>query len=186
MSYWIEYQAAAFVLPAETLGHPEPRFVIAIEGGSNNVTTVDRGGRERRARDWHMSMIGTRTQVLRQAVMAAASCEGGSLKPLGRSMTPEAYIGRIWRLMRTASKGFERHVTLSAKVPEGHPLVHLAEAAGYVIYPTTEYGEAVVKLIPPQQTPTHWATYFDLIDPHLDAGYVDASRFGQIWGLPVS
>lgn len=186
MSYWIEYRAAAFVLPADALGRAEPRFVIAIEGGPNNVTTVDRAGRERRARDWHLSMIGTRTQVLRQAVMAAACCEGGSLKPLGRSTTPEAYIGRIRRLLRTASVGFERHVTLSAKVPEGHPLAPPAEAAGYVIYPTTEYGEAVVKLIPPQQTATHWAAYFDLIDPHLDAGEIDASRLGQIWGLPAS
>lgn len=186
MSYWIEYQAAAFVLTADTLGRAEPRFVIATEGGSNNVTTVGRSGRERGVRDWYLSMIGTRTQVLRQAVMAAASCEGGALKPLGRHTTPEAYIGRVRRLLATASAEFERHVTLSAKVPDGHPLVPLAGAAGYVVYPTTEYGESVVKLIPPQQSAADWAAFFDLIDPHLDVGDIDPSRLGQVWGLRAS
>jgi hypothetical protein len=186
MSYWIEYQAVGFVLPASEIGLPQSRYVVAVEGGSNNTTVLGRNGRERRARSWSIAMIGTADQVLRQAVRAAAACEGGSLQPKGRRTTPEAYIGRARRLLRDARADAIRHLTFSAQVPQGHALVALAQAAGYVLYPESLHGEALVKLIPTQQDAWAWGTYFGLLHPYLDSCAIEPWRLGQVFGLPAS
>ncbi len=47
------------MMPLSLLGAAEARFVIAIEGGPNNVTERSHTGRERRSRDWYIGMIGT-------------------------------------------------------------------------------------------------------------------------------
>jgi len=186
MSYWIEYQAAAFMLPADELGADQARYVVATEGGSNNSSVRDRDGRERRTRDWSIAMIGTQVQVLRQTVRIAAECEGYGLRLKGRACTPEAYIGRIRRLLRHATPDFRRHVVLSPTVPDGHELVPVATAAGYVVYPDSWLGETRVKLIPQRQDETHWSDYFSMLDPYLDAGSLQPLRLGEVFGLPSS
>ncbi len=56
MSYRLEYQYAAYRVPAAQIGQQEDRFVVAIEGGDNNVRNSRTG---KRARDWEVCMIGT-------------------------------------------------------------------------------------------------------------------------------
>lgn len=186
MSYHIEYQAAAFVLPASELGLPEPRFAVVIEGGSSNLTAKDRFGQERLVREWEIGMLGTATQVLRQAVGRGSSCEGGCLKLAGRRATPETYIRRARKLLANASYDFRRHVTLSATVLETHALVPLAAAAGFTVYPAPRYGEALVKLIPSSQDEQGWASYFRVMDSTLDGFDIPPFRLGEVYGMPAS
>lgn len=47
MSYRLEYQYAAFRVPAVQIGQQEDRFVVAIEGGDNNVRESRTGKRTR-------------------------------------------------------------------------------------------------------------------------------------------
>ena len=54
---------------------------------------------DRRSRSWDACMVGTRNEVLRQAVDMAGACEGGGLQPCGRHCAPENYIRRIRRLI---------------------------------------------------------------------------------------
>jgi hypothetical protein len=96
MSHRLEYQWTAFHVPAASLGMTDDRFVIAIEGGDNNVCDARTG---KRSRSWNVGMIGSRAQVLRQAVRVAGACEGGSPQPLGRRCTPETYVRRIRALL---------------------------------------------------------------------------------------
>ena len=186
MSSWIEYQIACFRLTAAELGATEDRYVVAIEAGPSNVTEQGPNGRERRVRDWEVGMLGTRNQVLRRALIVGASCEGGCTRLRGSQTTPEAYFGRIKREIARARDTLERHITLSATVKEGHPLIAKAEAAGYVLYPETRFSETRVKLIPKRQDVAGWAEYFRLIDPHLNDGSVSPFNLGQVFGLPKS
>lgn len=62
MSYRIEYQWAAFAVAAASIGLAEDRYIVAIEGGDNNVYDTRK---HRRSRSWEVCMVGTRTQVLR-------------------------------------------------------------------------------------------------------------------------
>jgi hypothetical protein len=76
MSYRIEYQWACLEISADiAMGLQEPHYVVAIEGGDNNLTTRDRNGRERRVRDWEIGMIGTRSQVMTQAAYYGQACD---------------------------------------------------------------------------------------------------------------
>jgi len=95
MSYWIEYQMVAFRIPAGLRGTTSERFVVAMEGGSNNLTMSTPGGGEKRVREWYIGLIGIAETVLRQAVRSASDCEDGSLRVRGRRLTPEAYLGRV-------------------------------------------------------------------------------------------
>lgn len=186
MSYWIEYQAACFRLEADRLGTTENRFVIATEAGSNNLTERSHGGRERRVREWGISMLGTRLQVLRAALRVAAACESGNLQVGSTRVSPETYYRRIKRLLASPRGHFDAHVTLSATVGEGHALIGQASARGYVVYPENFYGQARVKLIPPSQVPGEWARYFELVTPFLDDGSLEPHTLGQVFGLPAS
>lgn len=186
MSYWIEYQAACFRLEAARLGSSEDRFVIATEAGSNNLTERSAGGRERRVREWSISMLGTRQQVLRSALRTAAACAGGNLQVRSTRVSPETYYRRIKRLLANPCSSFDAHVTLSATVAEGHVLIAQASACGYVVYPETSWGQTRVKLIPPSQVPSEWARYFELVDPFLDDGSIEPHALGQIFGLRAS
>ena len=56
MSYRLEYQWGAFHVPADSLGLTQDRFIVAIEGGDNNVRDARTG---KRARSWDACMIGT-------------------------------------------------------------------------------------------------------------------------------
>ena len=90
------------------------------------------------------------------------------------------------KLLANASTDFRRHITLSVKVSESHPLVPLAAAAGFTVYPSREFGEALVKLIPASQDEEGWASFFRLTDAALDAGDIHPYWCGQVFGLPAS
>ena len=62
MSYRLEYQWGAFHVPAASLGAADDHFVVAIEGGDNNVCDART---DKRSRTWSVCMIGSRVQVLR-------------------------------------------------------------------------------------------------------------------------
>ncbi len=158
MSYRIEYQWAAFLVTGASLGLDEDRYIVAIECGDNNVyDTIT----NKRSRSWEACMVGTRTQVLRQAVYFAGACEGGGLQPRGRYCTPESYIRRIRRLLDDAS-GPEAHGHWQPRLRVGpdHPAV--AELQQWGLEPREEkrYGAiyAVVD-VPPE----HLGAYFALI-----------------------
>lgn len=192
MSYRIEYQWFGLRITSDVApGLAEPRFVIAIEGGDNNLTTTGREGVERRVRSWDIGMIGTETQVLRQATRYGSCCEPGGLKPAGRHCTPEAYIRRIRRVMADAhAMGgsdpclMQVSIGLGAELPASHPLVMNAPIKGFSYIPEGGYGQSWVKFQP--VGPDHWATFFAALDPYLDDFSLAPHRMGQIWGLPSS
>ena len=55
MSHRLEYQWTAFHVSAASLGMTDDRFLIAIEGGDNNVCDARTG---KRSRSWNVGMIG--------------------------------------------------------------------------------------------------------------------------------
>ena len=99
MSYRIEYDWVAIRLPKERIESAyEDHFILASLGGDNNVYRSD-GKRPRR---WSCMALGMSWQVMQTVVEFAAACEGGSLKPHGRWMKPEAYITRLRRVVADA------------------------------------------------------------------------------------
>lgn len=187
MSYMIEYQAACFVLPAGLRGLTKTKFVVATEGGSNNTYETTRGGRERRARDWDISMLGSLDQVMQQAVLTAACCEGGGLQVGGRKTTPESYIGRVRRLLTNAREDALGHVSLHATVKVDHPLVARAEHFGLSKQLQRRYGEEQAVLAPPTTDDgPDWGAFFRAIEPFLQDGSISPYRLGAVWGLPKS
>ena len=187
MSYRIEYQWIGLRITSDVApGLDEPRLVIAIEGGDNNLTTMGRHGVERRARSWDIGMIGTETQVLRQATRLGSYCESGELKPAGKHCTPEAYIRRIRRAMAHA---LDEHASLAylglgAELPVDHPLVAAPEIDGLTYYKDAHLGRTFVKVLPVGLE--RWAAYFAALDPYVDDFSLPPYRMGQIWGLPSS
>lgn len=189
MSHWIEYQATAFVVPDGLGGLRGDRFIVAIEGGSNNLTERARSGRERCARDWYVGMIGTAQQVLTQTVRMAGDCEGMSLRIQGRATTPETYIRRTRRLLEGARPDVVRHARLVATVPAGHPLVDRARQFGFAVEPFTRYSEHLAKLTPPAAadgSAADWGIHFRAIEPFLQDGSVQPGRLCEVFGLPPS
>lgn len=163
MSYRIEYQWTAFVVDGESLGLSEDRFIVAIQGGDNNVYEADSG---RRARAWEACLVGTRTQVLRQTVYFAGACEGGGLKPHGRDCTPESYIRRIRRLLDdardTSIRGYWRP---RLRVAPDHPAAIELQQCGVEPREEQRYGTSYALF---QVSSEHLATYFQLIDQHCN------------------
>lgn len=184
MSYRIEYQWACVPIlhgvthwPGE---EPEPRFVIAIEGGDNNVWVGNR-----RARDWGVGMIGTKAQILRQATRFAGECESGCLKPGGRDCTPEAYIGRIRRVLDEPMENSGVWVSFVARLPVDHPIVELTKFdKRFTQAVDTWYGEQRCLLEP--QDPNLLDSYFRVIDPYLNDFSVPAWRVANVYGLRPS
>lgn len=178
MSYRLEYQWGAFHVPGASLGLAEDRFVIAVEGGDNNVSNARTG---KRARSWDACMIGTRVQVLRQAVYLAGSCEGGSLQPHGHYCTPESYIRRIRRLLE--GPGYLKRGCWwpRLRIRPAHAVVSGLRALG--IEPTLEksYGEerAVVEFSADRQ-----GEFFLLIDRYGDE--LPAWCWAEVTGLLAS
>lgn len=144
MSYRIEYQWASWKLSASTETGGVDRFVIAIEGGDNNLRDAVTG---KRVRSWDVCMLGSREQVLRQAVDFAGACEGGSLKPGSRDCTPEAYIRRIRRLVEDATTSASGRWYPSVHVAENHPLVAHATQIGLAIEREQRYGERFANVL---------------------------------------
>ena len=187
MSYRIEYQWVALAItPEQSPGLGEPRYVVAIEGGDNNLYTSVHGRSARRARSWDIGMIGTQTQVLRQATLFASACEIGDLQPGGRCIKPEQYLRRI---RRAIDEVFDPsltlgHLGLGARLACQHPLVLAPHVEGFTYYSDSLNGKPFVKLIPPG--PDHWAKYFEMLDPYLDDLSLAPYRVGEVWGLPSS
>ena len=138
MSYWIEYQWAAF----RESTHSGAKFVVAIEGGSNNVWE-----KTKRARSWNVGMLGTADQVLRRAVHVAGACEDGGLAPSGRNCSPEAYIRRIRRLIEGNCEAptFGRWYP-SVQLPPDHPAVTYLVAKGCDQRVTTRFGKPLTAI----------------------------------------
>lgn len=100
MSYEIIYQYNVHRVAESQVKDGVPRYVLSIEAGSNNCYVGNK-----RARSWQIMAVGTHDEVLRQTVRLASSCEGGMLKPGGKDCTPEAFIGRVRRLLKEADQG---------------------------------------------------------------------------------
>lgn len=187
MSYWIEYQAICMSIDAGFRGSDRQRYAIAIEGGASNVTERSRTGQERRARDWMLGMVGTAEQVLRQAVATAADCESGGLRVRGRRLTPEAYIGRVRRLLNEPATTAVAHLDLKATVPGAHPLVARARAFGLNVEQVCRHGEEHCVLTAVARNGTlDWGAFFRVVNPLLDDGTVLPYQLGDVWALPRS
>ncbi|HEY0847319.1 MAG TPA: hypothetical protein VGE12_18265 [Noviherbaspirillum sp.] len=178
MSYRLEYQWGAFHIPADALGLAHDRFIVAIEGGDNNVRQTKTG---KRVRSWDACMIGTAEQVVQQAVYVAGACEGGSLQPYGRCCTPEAYIRRIRRLVEGPDYLQQGWWSAQLRVSITHAIV--ADVRQIGLEPRIErcYGEerAIVQF--PQE---RYPDFFRLVDRYV--GELPAWRFAEVFGLPSS
>jgi hypothetical protein len=184
MSYRLEYQYCAFRIDPADANIDPPRFVVAIEGGDNNCySRVRRGSghREKRSRSWDVCMVGTARQVLKQAVHFAGACEGGSLQPHGKACSPEAYIGRIRRLVEKHSEPPAGSTWFpDVKVPEGHPAVAYAAALSLAMNTEISYGTPRVRIdIPRNRTDL----LFDIVDRFPD---LMGWQLAGVIGLPAS
>jgi hypothetical protein len=177
MSYRIEYQWASWKLAASPSLGGVDRFVIAIEGGDNNLRDSVTG---KRVRSWDVCMLGSREQVLRQAVDLAGACEGGSLKPGSRNCTPEAYIRRIRCLVEGATTAASGRWYPSVRVAETHPLVDHARQMGLPIEREQRYGSwfAGVRLNDEQRE-----LVFEFVDRFPD---LRGWQLAAVSGLPPS
>lgn len=188
MSYTIEYQAACFILPSGWRGLARTKFVIATERGCNNLTERTRGGQERRVREWGIAMLGSPDDVMRQVVGAASYCEGGGLRLAGRRAKPEAYIGRMRRLLSRPRDDAQQHLSLHATVKVDHPLVARGKAFGLPTQFQTTWGADEAVLSPPRQVDGEpdWGLFLRAIEPFLQDGSVAPCRLGAVWGLQAS
>jgi hypothetical protein len=171
MSYRIEYQWVAY---RETVNGGD-RFVVAIEGGDNNVWTGSK-----RARSWSACMLGTADQVLRQAVYFAGACEGGSLKPAGRDCTPEAYIRRIRRLIAGASPCAPGRWYPAVELDPAHSAVAFLVDHGCERRDLTRFGSPVAAF---ELRESQRSLVFELADRFPD---LMAWALAKVSGLPAS
>lgn len=179
MSYRIEYQWAVFTIAGAPLGLSEDRFIVAIEGGDNNVRDARTG---KRARSWEACMVGTHNQVLRQAVNFSGSCEGGSLQPKGRCCKPESYIRRIRELLAnaTATSAIGYWAPRLHAAPE-HAAVEELRRMGLEVTSERWFGEPRAIVDVPQE---HLAAYLQTMDRHIDT--LPAWCWIKVYGLPAS
>ena len=177
MSYRIEYQWHAFRERASRFADGEARFVVAVEGGDNNLYDC---ATNRRSRSWDVCMIGTARQVLMQTVRFAGACEGGGFKPGGRDCRPEAYIARIRRLLEAEPRATAGVWFPHVRLPQEHGAVAYLRARGFTLGSEVRYGQARVTVeVPPDQVDLP----FDLLDrfPGL-MGW----QLARVAGLPSS
>ena len=178
MSHRLEFQWSAFHVPAASLGMTDDRFVIAIEGGDNNVCEARTG---KRSRSWNVGMIGSRVQVLRQAVRVAGACEGGSLQPHGRRCTPEAYVRRIRALLDGPACPALGQWRARLRVRPDHPVLTELDSAGHGYRIEKRYGEDEASA---EFATDRWPDFFRLIDRYgLD---VPPWRWAEVVGLSSS
>lgn len=171
MSYRIEYQWACFREP----GTHGDRFVVAIEGGDNNVWIGSK-----RARCWSVCMLGSADQVLRQTVYFAGACEGGGLKPGGRDCSPEAYIRRIRRLLDDAALPSVGRWYPSIELNENHPAVQYLGKRGCERRDVVRYGHRFAAY---ELRQGEHALVFDLAAEFPD---LMAWNLAKVSGLPAS
>lgn len=123
MSSFLEYRHAAIVvdttavaagveLPENT---PAQLYVVLVEGGDSNVTTMKRGrdGREREvlARKWMLAALGSHEDVMERVASMSASAESGGVcmgtrGPSGE-ISAEQYIRKYRRLLTNATGGWD-------------------------------------------------------------------------------
>lgn len=157
MSYRIEYQWVAL----RTTVAGQERFVVAVEGGDNNI-----GDARRAARRWEACMMGSAQQVLKQAVLFAGSCESELLRPLGRRCSAEVYIRRIRGLVEGRERAADGGYWLpDVVVPAGHPALLYAQEMRWAQEPRSRFGCSEVHVeIPPLQK----ELVFQLVDRFSD------------------
>jgi hypothetical protein len=177
MSYRIEYQWASWKLSASPETGGVDRFVIAIEGGDNNLRDAVTG---KRVRSWDVCMLGSAVQVLRQAVYLAGACEGGSLKPGSRDCSPEAYIRRIRRLIEEGAPPARGTWYPSIRVAEAHPLATYAKHSGLAIEREQRYGDWLTRVL---LTEGQRNLVFDFADRFTD---LRGWQLAAVSGLPAS
>lgn len=178
MSYRIEYQWACWRLPATPERGGVERFVVAIEGGDNNVRDSVTG---KRSRDWGVCMLGSAAQVLKKAVYFAGACEGGSLKPGSRDCSPEAYIRRIRRLIEANDAlSMRGNWYPNVRVPEAHPLAAHAQQLGLSTVREQRYGDWFVRITLGEASRD---LVFDFADRYPD---LQAWQLADVCGLPRS
>lgn len=125
-------------------------------------------------------MIGSRVQVLRQAVHLAGACEGGSLQPQGRRCTPEAYIRRIRAALDGPGYLDRGYWRACVRVRTGHVLLGDLKAIGLGYRVEMRYREEEVLV---ESRRDRWPEYFRLIDRYgLD---VPPWRWGRGDGIAV-
>jgi len=178
MSYRLEYQWAAFHIPVRSLGFGADRYIVAIEGGDNNVRHARTG---KRARSWDACMIGTAEQVLKQAVYFAGACEGGSLQPHGRCCTPEAYIRRIRRLINNPAGMRNGWWSAKPRVGAAHAIADDAGLLGFEATIERRYGQEETAIAFAQE---RHPEFFALVDKYC--GELPAWCFAEVGGLPAS
>ncbi len=178
MSYRLEYQWGAFHVPAKPLGLTADRFIVAIEGGDNNVCHSKTG---KRARSWDACMIGTKEQVLKQAVSFAGACEGGGLQPYGRNCTPEAYIRRIRRLVDGPAYLQLGWWSAELRVATTHAIVDDVRKLGLELEIRKRYGKDQATVSFPSGS---YGDFFQLIDKY--GAELPAWCFAEVRGLPSS
>jgi hypothetical protein len=175
MSYRLEYQYCVFThaMPNKQ----DVRFVVAVEGGDNNLYE---GASGKRVRSWDVCMLGTTAQVLKQAVYFAGPCEGGCLKPFGKDCKPESYIARIRRLITTPQEPASGCWYPYVRVPRGHALEGAAAALGLTVTPDKSFGVdyALVDVGPGQRH-----LVFEFMDRFPD---LNAWSLAKVSGLPKS
>ena len=178
MSHRLEYQWTAFHVPAASLGMTDDRFVVAIEGGDNNVCDARTG---KRSRSWNVGMIGSRVQVLRQAVRVAGACEGGSLQQHGRRCTPETYVRRIRALLDGPPCPAKGQWRARLRVRPDHPVLGELESVGLDFRIEKRYSENEACA---EFATDRWLDFFGLIDRYgLD---VPPWRWAEVVGLSSS
>ena len=177
MSYRIEYQWTSWKLTAGQDTGGVDRFVVAIEGGDNNLRDAVTG---KRARSWEVCMLGSAEQVLKQAVYFAGACEGGSLKLGSRDCSPEAYIRRIRRLIEDGAPPASGRWYPSVRVAEAHPLAVHATELDLPIEREQRYGEWFARVALSNERRN---LIFDFADRFPD---LRGWQLAAVGGLPVS
>ena len=99
MSTHILDQLAAVKIPAARSGYHDDLFILAAQGGDNNVRTHD----GKRAREWYAIAAGAKWRVMGALVRMSSDMEGGMLKLAGNSRaTSETLISKARKTVEAA------------------------------------------------------------------------------------
>lgn len=123
MSSFLEYRHAAIAIDTTIVSAgvdmpanvPARLYVVLVEGGDSNVTTIKRGadGRKREvlARRWLLAALGDHDDVMERVALYSGSTESGNtcMGTRGASgcISPEQYIRKYRRLLANATGGWD-------------------------------------------------------------------------------
>jgi len=177
MSTHILDQLAAVKIPAARSGYHDDLFILAAQGGDNNVRTHD----GKRAREWYAIAVGEKWKVMGALVRMSSDMEGGMLKLAGNSRaTSETLISNARKTVEaapdfddpTAPIYFpETTITYNDEEKAKHSYMHEKAVKTYGT-PKREkkYLRGEVEVFPFETwgaTPRDFATFIDLI-PEYD------------------